>query len=225
MVNIFERSIGLLGNDSFDKIKDKKILIFGVGGVGSAAFESLLRTGFSKFVLVDFDTVSASNLNRQLLYFYNDIGKNKVEIARNYAKMINPEVDIEIHCCKAQDYNFDTHVDYVIDAIDDIDGKLFVAQKCIENNVPFIVSLGMANRFDPSKVCVTTLNKTFNDPLAKKIRYIFKQKGISLSLIKVVLSTEDPVPFEGKLNSIMTVPSAAGLNITNSIIKHFIEEE
>jgi len=225
MDNIYERSLGLLGQEAFDKIQKKHIVIFGIGGVGSSALETLARTGFKRISIVDFDNVSASNLNRQILYSASDIGKSKVEIAKNYIENITKEIFIDTYCCKAQDYNFENDIDFVIDAIDDIDGKLYIAKSCLEKHIPFIVSLGMANRFDPSKVYITTLNKTFNDPLAKKIRYIYKQNSLSLSQINVVSSAEEPVKFEGKLNSIMTVPCSAGLNIAYYVIKHFLKEE
>lgn len=225
MDELFERSIGLLGQNNFEHIKNKKILIFGLGGVGGTAFEALARTGFCNFVLVDFDKVSTSNLNRQILYKHEDIGKNKVEVAKSYILSINCDAKVETQNCKAQDFSFDKNIDFVIDAIDDIDGKLFIAKKCDELQIPYVVSLGMANRFDPSKVYVTTLDKTYNDPLAKKIRYIYKQSGLSLGKVNVVFSKEDPESFEGKLNSIITVPSSAGLNIAYYVIKHFLKEE
>ena len=225
MDELFERSISLLGKGCFEKIKNKKILIFGIGGVGSAAFEALIRTGFKKFSIVDFDVVAPSNLNRQVLYSYNDIGKNKVDVAKGYALNAVKDIEINTFKCKAQDYSFENDIDFVIDAIDDIDGKLYIAKSCEKLKIPFIISLGMAQRFDPSKVCITKLNKTYNDPFAKKIRYIYKQSGLLLSQMDVIFSSETPTTFEGKLNSIITVPSAAGLNIAYFVIKHFLKEE
>ena len=224
MNKAFDRSIGLLKEENFNIIQQKTICIFGLGGVGGTAIEALVRTGFSKVILVDFDNVDISNLNRQILFTRNDIGKSKVECAKERLLSINPDLDTSIYKIKAQDFDFNQKIDFVIDAIDDVNGKVFIAKNCIEKNIPFLISLGMANRFDPSKVKISKLNKTFNDPLAKKIRYIFKENMISLNAINVIWSEESSVPFEGKLNSIMTVPSAAGLNIAYYVINYFIKE-
>ena len=225
MDELFERTIGLLGENCFNKIKNKKVLIFGVGGVGSSAFQALARTGIRNFSIVDFDVVAPSNLNRQILFSYDDIGKNKVDVAKGYIENAVKDVTINVFNCKAQDYSFENDIDFVVDAIDDINGKLYIAKCCEERNIPIIISLGMARRFDPSKVCITTLNKTYNDPFAKKIRYIYKKSGLLLSRMNVVFSSENPTESNGKLNSIITVPSAAGLNIAYFVLKHFLKEE
>ena len=203
MNNAFDRSIGLLGDKKYNIIKDKTVCIFGLGGVGGTAIEALVRTGFKKIILVDFDKVDISNLNRQILYTRKDVGKDKAECAKERLVSINPDLEVISYKCKAQEFDFNQKIDFVIDAIDDVDGKVFIAKNCIEKNIPFLISLGMANRFDPSKVRVSKLNKTFNDPLAKKIRYIFKENAISLNAINVIWSEESSVPFNGKLNSIM----------------------
>lgn len=223
MDKMFDRSFNLLGEESFNLLANKTICIFGLGGVGGTAIEALVRTGVQKVVLVDFDKVDITNLNRQILYTQKDVGKSKTECAKEKLLSINPNLEILTYNCKAQDFDFSIKVDFVIDAIDDVNGKVFIAKKCSESKIPFIVSLGMANRFDPSKVRVSTLNKTCNDPLAKKIRYIFKENGLLLNTINVVWSEETSVPFEGKLNSIMTVPSAAGLNIAYYVINYYSE--
>lgn len=224
MSNIFERSIGLLGDENFKALSSKTVCIFGLGGVGGTAIEALVRSGVSNIVLIDFDNVDESNINRQILFTSKNIGKAKVEAAKEKLIDINPNLNISVHNCKAQDYDFSEKVDFVIDAIDDVEGKLYIAQKCTQLGIPYVISLGMANRFDPSKVKISTLNKTFNDPLAKRIRYIFKQNGLVLNKVNVVWSEEESVPFNGKLNSIMTVPSSAGLNIAYYVISYFMKE-
>lgn len=225
MDNQFQRSIGLLGEENFEKILGKRICVFGLGGVGGTAIEALIRSGFNDIIIVDFDKVDITNLNRQILYTCNDVGQSKTDCAKKRLLSINPELKVVSYNCKAQEFDFSQDIDFVVDAIDDVEGKLFIAKKCTELGTPFIVSLGMANRFDPSKVKVSTLNKTFNDPLAKKIRYIFKENGLVLNKVNVVWSDEDSQPFNGRLNSIMTVPSSAGLNIANYVIKFFTKEE
>ena len=222
---IFERSIGLLGEDNFNLIQDKTIAIFGLGGVGGTALEALARTGFQHFIIVDFDKVDASNLNRQILYTVKDIGRSKVEAAKERVLSINPDADIKPFNIKAQDFDFNQKIDYIVDAIDDVDGKLFIAKKTQENNIPSIMSLGMANRFNPEQVRVSKLNQTRNDPLAKKIRYLAKKNGLDLSLINVIISEEMPQKNAEKLFSMMMVPSSAGLTIAKYILNSIIDKK
>ena len=223
MNNIFERSIGLLGEDNFNLIQEKVIAVFGLGGVGGTALEALARTGFKHFILVDFDKVDATNLNRQILYTSKDVGRNKVEAAKERILSINPDADIKIFNMKAQDFVFNQKIDYVIDAIDDVEGKLYIVKKAQEYNIPQIMSLGMANRFNPEQVRVSKLNQTRNDPLAKKIRYMVKQDGLDLSQINVVISEELPQKNNEKLYSTMMVPSSAGLVIAKYILNRIID--
>ena len=219
---VFDRSIGLLGEDNFNLIQDKVIAIFGLGGVGGTALEALARTGFKNFILIDFDKVDPSNLNRQILYTEADIGKAKVDVARDRIHAINGFANIETFEIKAQNFNFNQKIDFIVDAIDDVDGKLFILKKAQENNIPSIMSLGMANRFDPSMVKIAKLNQTHNDPLAKKIRYLAKQDGLDLSKISVVISEELPQKNGEKLYSTMMVPSSAGLSIAKYILECII---
>lgn len=223
--DIFNRSIGLLGIDNFELIQDKVIAIFGLGGVGGTALEALARTGFKHFIIIDFDKVDASNLNRQILYTAKDIGKEKVKVAKERIQSINEDADIKEYSIKAQDFDFNQKIDFIVDAIDDVDGKLFLIKKAQENNIPSIVSLGMANRFNPEQVKVSKLNQTRNDPLAKKIRYLAKIEGLDLSKINVVISEEVPQKYQEKLYSTMMVPSAAGLTIAKFILHSIIDNK
>ena len=222
MNNIFDRSIGLLGKENFDLIQDKAIAVFGLGGVGGTALEALARTGFKHFLLIDFDKVDLSNLNRQILYTQKDIGRNKVEAAKERILSINPEADIQIFNSKAQDFDFKQKIDFIVDAIDDVEGKLFILKKAQEFNIPSIMSLGMANRFDPNKVKIAKLNQTHSDPLAKKIRYLAKKDGLDISKVSVVISEELPQKNGEKLYSTMMVPSSAGLSIAKYILECII---
>ena len=223
--DIFARSIGMLGEDNFEKIQDKVIAVFGLGGVGGTALEALARTGFQHFILVDFDKVDPSNLNRQILYTYEDIGKSKVDVAKNRILSINPQADIKTFNLKAQDFDFNQKIDFIVDAIDDVNGKLFLLGKAQEKNIPFIMSLGMANRFDPTKVKIAKLNQTHNDPLAKKIRYMVKKQGLDTSNIAVVISEELPQKNGEMLYSTMMVPSSAGLTIAKFILHSIIDSK
>ncbi|MBO7574015.1 MAG: ThiF family adenylyltransferase [Bacilli bacterium] len=225
MNNMFERSIGLLGEENFNLIQDKAIAVFGLGGVGGTALEALARTGFKHFIIIDFDKVDATNLNRQILYTVKDVGRNKVEVAKERILSINPDVKITTFNLKAQEFDFDQKIDFIADAIDDVDGKLFLAKKAQENNIPAIMSLGMANRFNPEQVRIAKLNQTRNDPLAKKIRYMAKKAELDLSKINVVISEEVPRKNAEKLYSTMMVPSAAGLTIAKFILHSIIDNK
>ena len=222
MNNIFDRSIGLLGKENFDLIQDKVIAVFGLGGVGGTALEALARTGFKHFILIDFDKVDPSNLNRQILYTQKDIGRNKVEAAKERILSINPEADIQIFNCKAQDFDFKQKIDFIVDAIDDVNGKLYILTKAQEMNIPHIMSLGMANRFDPSKVKIAKLNQTHNDPLAKKLRYMVKKQGLNTANINVAISEELPQKNGEILYSTMMVPSSGGLSLAKFILESII---
>ncbi len=222
---IFARSIGLLGEDNFNKLQDKVIAVFGLGGVGGTALEALARTGFQHFIIVDFDKVDPSNLNRQILYTSKDIGREKVKAAKERILSINPDADVKSFKSKAQEFDFNQKIDYLVDAIDDVDGKLFLAIKAQENNIPLIMSLGMANRFNPEQVRISKLNQTRNDPLAKKIRYMAKKAELDLSKINVVISEEIPQKNAEKLYSTMMVPSSAGLVIAKYILNGIIDSK
>ena len=222
MNNIFDRSIGLLGKENFDLIQNKIIAVFGLGGVGGTALEALARTGFKHFILIDFDKVDPSNLNRQILYTQKDIGRNKVEAAKERILSINPEADIQIFNSKAQDFDFKQKIDFIVDAIDDVNGKLYILGNAQEKDIPHIMSLGMANRFDPSKVKIAKLNQTHNDPLAKKLRYMVKKQGLNTANINVAISEELPQKNGEILYSTMMVPSSAGLSIAKFILESII---
>ena len=223
MNNMFERSIGLLGEDNFNRIQDKVIAIFGLGGVGGTALEALARTGFRRFVLIDMDKVDITNLNRQILYTSKDVGRNKVDAAKDRILSINPEAEIQTFFGKAQDFDSNQPIDFIVDAIDDVEGKLCILNKAQEYNIPQIMSLGMANRFNPEQVRVSKLNQTKNDPLAKKIRYMAKKANLDLSKINVVISEELPQKNGEKLYSTMMVPSSSGLVIAKYILNEIID--
>ena len=226
MDNIFDRTIGLFGQENFDKLKDKTIAIIGLGGVGGTAFEALLRTGVKNFVICDFDKVDATNLNRQILYTYEDIGKSKVECATLRAKAINPEVNVIGLEAKMDEESVTSlanlKIDFLVDAIDDVNAKILLAKFAQDNNIPFLMSLGMACRMKVEDVTITKLNRTTNDPLAKKIRYEAKKAGLDISKFEVVFSKEPRMTEGVKLNSVMFAPSAAGLNIASYVVSYFI---
>ena len=223
MANMNDRTIKVLGNDKVNSFENKVILVAGLGGVGGTALEALARTGFTNFILIDFDKVDESNLNRQILYTRNDVGKEKTEVAKVKLLSINPNIKIETISSKIDEGSFakfDKKVDFIVDAIDFVKGKLEIYKFAIENSIPFISSLGMGNRIDPSKVVIAKLNQSTGDPLARKIRYEAKQLSLDLSKINVVYSKEEPLLKSATPGSIITVPSAAGLLMAKYVIEN-----
>lgn len=222
MSDYLERSKQLLGEDKIQALKDKVILVIGIGGVGGTALEALARSGFKKFILIDADIVDESNLNRQILFTANDVGKDKTLVAKQRLLSINPDFEIKTITAKIGDKKLDDlnlgKVDFIVDAIDFVEGKLHIYEYAQTNHIPFISSLGMGNRFDPECVTITKLNKTENDPLAKKIRYLAKQKGLDLKGITVIFSKEIPAIKSPKPASMIMVPSTAGLLIAKYVL-------
>lgn len=222
MTDFLERSKQLLGEEKINSFATKTILVIGIGGVGGTALESLVRSGFKKFIIIDSDTVDISNLNRQILFSLSDVGKDKVLCAKEHLLKINP--DLEIKTIKTMIGNepieklITDKVDFIVDAIDYVPGKLEIYEYALKNNIGFISSLGMGNRIDPEKVFVTNLNKTENDPLAKKIRYEARQRGIDIKKVPVIFSKEEPLLKSPKPTSMIMVPSTAGLIITKYVL-------
>ena len=227
MTDYLERSKQLLGEDKIESLKDKTILVIGIGGVGGTAVEALARSGFKKLILIDSDKVDVSNLNRQVLFTAEDVGKSKVEVAKKRLLSISNDLIIKTFETKVVPGSLERlglgKVDFIVDAIDFVEGKLHIYEYAIRNKIPFISSLGMGNRIDPEQVFVTKLNKTENDPLAKKIRYLAKQKGLDLKEIHVVFSKEIPLIKSPKPASMMMVPSTAGLIIAKYVLSTVLQ--
>ena len=222
MSDYLDRSRKLLGEDKIKALEDKVILVIGIGGVGGTALEAMARSGFKKFIIIDFDVVDETNLNRQVLYTFQDIGKEKVHVAKEHLLKIHSGLEIKTITAKIGETNLDDlnlgDVDFVVDAIDFVEGKLHIYEYAQSHHIPLISSLGMGNRFDPESVTITKLNKTENDPLAKKIRYLAKQKGLDLKEINVVFSKEIPAIKSPKPASMIMVPSTAGLLIAKYVL-------
>ena len=222
MTDYLDRSKKLMGEDKINALADKVILVIGIGGVGGTALEALARSGFKNFVLIDSDTVDVSNLNRQILFTSSDIGKDKCLVAKEHLLKISPDLKIKTITAKIGEVLLDQldlgQIDFIVDAIDYVEGKIHIYEFALKNKIKFISSLGMGNRIDPEQVTLTRLNKTENDPLAKKIRYESKQKGLDLKEINVVFSKENPLIKSPKPNSMMMVPSTAGLLIAKYVL-------
>ena len=215
---MFSRTIGLLGEESFARLQTKTVFIAGLGGVGGTTFEALVRTGVKKFIIVDKDVVQLSNLNRQLLYVQSDVNKCKVEVAKSRALSINPEVEIITIQDDIKNIG-DIKADFIVDCIDDVNAKIYLIKYALEHNIPLVTSMGMANKMDPSKIKISSLNKSTVDPLAKKVRYELKQAGIDYSNVTCCYSDESPKKDGNKLHSLMSVTSTAGLHITNYVVQ------
>lgn len=221
----FNRNKLLLGKDFNDELVNKVVLIAGLGGVGGYACEAVVRLGVKKIILIDFDKVDETNVNRQIIATANTIGQNKVDLFEARAKEINPEIEVLKYNILINDSHlefFENRIDYIIDAIDDVDAKILLMKKSVEKGIPMVSSMGMAKRIDSTKVRITKLSKTKDDKMAKKIRYLARKEGVDLNKITAVYSEEIP---EGGLTkplpSIVTVPAAAGLACATCFIKEF----
>lgn len=223
---MFERLIGLIGEEKLKEIKRKKILLIGVGGVGSYALEALIRNGFYDITIVDFDTIDLSNLNRQLITDSTNIGKYKVDEAKKRALLINPNINIQAINEKLNKENLrnllNQNFDYIIDACDTLDVKFALMENSLHYSYKLISSMGTAKKTDPTKLEITTLDKTNNDPIARLLRNKVRKAHINKK-IYVVSSAEVPKQIN-MLGTANLVPSVAGLLcvsfIFNDIIKN-----
>ena len=224
-----ERSALLLGNEALEILKNKTVLIVGIGGVGSFCVEALARTGIGHLILVDKDKVESSNINRQLLATTETIDQVKVIVMKKRIQTLNPECKVDTYDC-FYDYSMDEKIfsqkiDFVIDCIDSIKSKQDLAMACIQRDIPFLSSMGTARRLDPSKLEIMELEKTSYDPIAKRMRN-WKRKNKIRNKIWVVCSTEPPRPVEaGKpLPSMIFVPASAGLLLASECVKELINK-
>lgn len=226
-MSIDDRSVLLLGEDNVALLKTKKVAVFGLGGVGGTAFEALVRSGIGRLYAVDRDVVDESNLNRQVLFTRNDIGEKKAISAFRRAGQIRLDVEVTSECYSVSAETLLTHdysqCDYLLDCMDDIPAKEALIDYALAHEIPLIVSLGMGNRLDPSKVTICRLDKTEGDPLAKKLRSELRKKGVDLKKINGVLSYECPIVRAKKPASLMMVPSEAGLVMASFVIKSLVK--
>ena len=220
---MFERFELLVGNKIND-IKNKKILVVGVGGVGSYTVESLVRCGVEYITIIDNDIIDITNLNRQLMTNHSNIGESKVEVLKNRIASINPECSVNAINAFLDDSNIDSIVDdydYVVDACDTVKTKVSLIKTCNKKNIKLISAMGTGNKMDPSKLEITDIYKTNYDPLAKLIRHECRCLGIKK--LTVVCSSELPIKKGVKtIPSNSFVPATAGLLITSYIINDIV---
>ena len=239
MIHEFSRSELLLGKDSMAKLAGSCVAVFGVGGVGSHCIEALARGGVGRLVLIDNDTVSITNINRQSIAYHSTVGMYKTQVMKTRIQDINP---------KAEVFPFETFVlpdnlealfeqipykvDYIADAIDTVTAKLALTQYAIEHDIPIISSMGTGNKLDPTLLQVTDISKTYGCPLARVMRKELRTRGIHH--LKVVFSPEKPVspaqpetPPPGRRSvpaSNPWVPATAGLLLGSAVVRDLIAQ-
>lgn len=230
MKTIFDRTQMLLGAKALNLIKQKKVIVFGVGGVGGYTVEALARAGIQTIAIVDYDTIDITNINRQIIALHSTIGRKKTEVMEERIKDINPEAAVSVYTEKLIADNIESfrlsEYDYIVDAIDDVPAKLLLISQANQLNIPIISSMGTGNKFDPSLFKIEDIRKTNTCPLAKVIRKETAKMGIKH--LKVLFSTEVPhreeLPDDGSRSpsSISFVPSTAGLLIAAEVIRDIL---
>ena len=221
----FSRTAQLLGNENVEKLFDKHVIVFGVGGVGGYVVEALARSGVGKISIVDNDVVNESNINRQIIALHSTVGMQKVEVLKNRILDINPECKVFVYNQfflpeNSNDFDFSIY-DYVVDAVDTVTAKLEIIKKSKESNVPVISSMGTGNKLNPMGFKVSDISKTKVCPLARVMRNELKKRGISK--VKCVYSEENPVIQTQTPASVAFVPSVAGLLIASEVIKDLVK--
>lgn len=227
----------LIGNDGLNKLRKSKVIVFGVGGVGGFAVEALARAGVGEITVVDNDTISLTNLNRQIIATYDTIGKAKVEIIKERIQSINKECIVITNQIFVSNDNIEEiipkDIDYVIDAIDTVSAKLGLAEYCYKNNIKIMSSMGTGNKLDPTQFKVSDVFKTKVCPLAKVMRCELRKRGVDR--LKVVYSEEMPLKPKSEYSSEVKgtakrpvpgsmpfVPPVAGMIIAGEVIKDIL---
>lgn len=237
-MNQFSRSELLLGKDTMTKLANMKIAVFGVGGVGSYVCEALVRSGVGSFILVDSDSISLTNVNRQIHATLKTVGKSKVGVMKERMLDINPNCNIVTY---EEFYLPDNHsniitddISYIVDAIDTVSAKIDIIVEAKKRNIPIISAMGAGNKLDPTRFEVTDIYKTSVCPLAKVMRKELKSRGIKE--LKVVYSKEEPIKIEDYSccsdeldkkrvpGSLAFVPSCMGLIIASEIVKDVLKK-
>ncbi|WP_405383390.1 ThiF family adenylyltransferase [Phascolarctobacterium sp.] len=235
-MNQFSRTELLVGKDAMDKLHHAKVAVFGIGGVGGHVTEALARSGVGALELIDNDTVSLTNINRQIVALHSTIGKPKVEVMAARIADINPDAEVTCRQCfflpeNAHEFDFSQY-DYVVDAVDTVAAKIAIIMAAKAAGVPVISSMGAGNKMDPAAFQVADIYKTSVDPLARVIRQAMKKRGVKN--LKVVYSTELPLEAIGSTEETVApgrralpgstafTPSVAGLIIASEVIKDLV---
>ena len=251
MLNQFSRTELLLGKEAMEKLKNSKVAIFGIGGVGGYVCEALVRSGIYNFDLIDDDKVCLTNLNRQIIATRKTIGMDKVDVMKERILDINPQANVDVHKCfflpeNADAFPFDSY-DYIVDAVDTVTAKIELAIKANQLNIPIISSMGAGNKVHAEMFEVADIYETSICPLAKVMRKELRARGVEK--LKVLYSKEEPIKLNEteeiscKTNcicppgtkrkcsarnqvpgSISFVPSVAGLIIAGEVVKDLIKK-
>lgn len=225
MENQYRRTEMLIGEEGVNRLRQSSVIIFGVGGVGSYVTEGLARAGIGSITVVDKDCIDITNINRQIPALHSTVGRSKAEVIAERIRDINPECRVVAEECfflpdAADRFDFSEY-DYVIDAIDNVTGKIALAEKAFREGTPIISSMGTGNKLDPTAFRVADIEKTRVCPLARVMRHELRKRGVHG--LKVVYSEEEPVKTGSRTpGSVSFVPSVAGLIIAGEVIRSLL---
>ena len=212
----------LMGRSAIEKLKQSTVMIVGCGAVGSFAVEALARCGIGHLILIDFDVVEESNINRQLFALDSTIGKPKVDVAVQRVHDINPDIIVDVFNTFFDEKTvIDMKPDFVIDAIDTVQSKISLYKWCFNNNIPFVSSMGAARKTDITKIKIGKISKTTVCPLAAKIRHLVRD--LKMQDFPVVYSIENATPQKNaghEFGSVITVTGTFGLMLADFVIKN-----
>ena len=234
-----ERSELLLGTQCINKLKQANVLIVGVGGVGAYAAEMLVRAGIGKMTIADSDTISLSNINRQLIALHSTVGRVKTDVLAERLKDINPELQLSVIAEYIKDEKTDEildsqHFDYIVDAIDTLSPKLALIKGALDRNIPIVSSMGAGAKLDPTKIEICDISKTHHCPLAHMLRKRLHKMGIRRGF-KAVFSTEPPIEGamilceernkKSNVGTISYLPATFGIGCASVVIRDLVEQE
>lgn len=236
MITQFNREEILIGSKALEVLKNSRVAVFGVGGVGGYVAEALVRGGVGALDFIDNDVVSLTNINRQIIALHSTLGKSKVEVMKERAIDINPEVKIITHNCfylpeNAGQFDFKKY-DYVVDAVDTVSAKIALVEQANKAGTPIISAMGAGNKLNPAEFEITDISKTTVCPLAKVMRKELKKRGINH--LKVVYSKEPPLkPLatdeqsnkRQTAGSVSFVPPVVGLLMASEVIKDLLKNK
>lgn len=219
--NQWQRLESLIGSEKVSKLSKKTVLIVGIGGVGSYVVESLARCNIGTIIIVDFDTIDVTNINRQIIALNSTIGKKKVDVMETRIKDINPNCNVIKYDLffdeDTKDIILNNKIDFIVDSCDSVESKKLLIKEALQRNIDFISSMGTANKFNPTLLEITEIRKTINDPLARIMRKFVKDEKIAKKIM-VLSSKEVPLKNKNILGSNSYVPSSAGLLISSYVI-------
>lgn len=224
---MFDRIERLIGKEKVELLKNATVLVVGLGGVGGSCVESLVRSGIGNLIIVDFDVIDSSNINRQVISFSDNIGQKKVIETERLVKRINPDCNVISYDLFLDDSNIDRiltlNIDFVVDACDSVKTKQSIIKKCIDKKIKFISCMGTGNKIEPEKLEITDIRETQNDPLARVMRKWAKDNNIK-EKIPVVSSQEVPLKKDAKILSMCFVPNVAGVMLASYVVRDIISK-